>query len=375
MAGRAASALAAVALLATMAAVAPPASASAGPGWCLPPLFESGQRLQSMPFPTAFWLPPLLHQHQLCHAAREQPEQGRAILVGNSAVLGHPLPVEATLSGKLNERLASREVPGRVFNLGFVIPYQLRDALIMHAALEFRPDLIVYPLGLVEFTHQAPGVFGPNHAFFTANDTAVRELARTGLPGLSEPLQRYEAAYVKQGRAKGYWARLRDMGALAHAAARAHAQSLARWIDPTRVQEPVHRLQQANYDCSQTVKEEARTLQGWQSWNILEYLQQLHDAEGIAVLVVNWPVVHQPVGECYNIRYTAAGLDEFNRWLRAECEARGLGYIDLHDLLTPAQFVDSLHLTEEGHRRVADELAPAVETALRTQLADRQPPR
>ena len=44
---------------------------------------------------------------------------------------------------------------------------------------------------------------------------------------------------------------------------------------------------------------------------------------------------------------------------------RGLGYVDLHDLLPPELFVDSLHVTAEGHHRIAEQLAPVVETMLR----------
>jgi hypothetical protein len=124
-------------------------------------------------------------------------------------------------------------------------------------------------------------------------------------------------------------------------------------------------LRQTSYDCGKTTAQEAKMYKGWQDWNVLAYLQQLHDSDGIAVVVVNWPLAHEPVGECYNVRYSAAAVDSFNRWLQAECDARGLAYVDLHDLLPPDEFFDSSHPTAEGHRRIAQRLAPAVETALR----------
>ena len=110
----------------------------------------------------------------------------------------------------------------------------------------------------------------------------------------------------------------------------------------------------------------------FQEWNILAYLQRVSETSGIPVLVVNLPVTREPIGRCYNARYPAGQFKQFNVWLRAECDARHFGYIDLHDLLPPEQFVDPLHPSAEGHRRIADQLAPAVETLLRTRAAARE---
>jgi lysophospholipase L1-like esterase len=46
-----------------------------------------------------------------------------------------------------------------------------------------------------------------------------------------------------------------------------------------------------------------------------------------------------------------------------------LTYVDLHDLLRPHEFLDSLHLTAEGNRRVAAALAPVVENVLRRRMS------
>lgn len=343
-----------------------------GPSWCLPPLFEDGQRLHSVPSPTAFWLWPLLRQHQLCHAARARPADLRAILIGNSAVLGYPLPFDETFGARLNESLAEDGVRGRVFNLGFLYPYELRDALVLHAALEYRPDLIIYPLTLADFPHQAPFPLPEMHAFFESNDMALHELARDGLPGLDEPLRLYDSAATAGTRTRAYLARLQGIGALARAAAHAHAEVLARWVDPLptpRLPEP--RRSRSKYDCRQTLVQGARRYRNWQDWNILAYLQQVRDTDGIPVLIVNLPVTHEPIGKCYNVRYATAAVERFNQWLRAECEARGFAYVDLHDLLPPDEFVDPLHPSAEGHRRVAERLAPEVETLLRARAAAR----
>lgn len=366
--------LAAVALLASLVPAAALRASTTGPAWCLPPLFEDGQRLHPLPAPSAYWLYPLLRQHQLCHDALAHPNAPRAILVGNSAVYGHPLPVDSTFSGRLNQRLREHDAPGRVYNLAWVNAYDLRDAVILHAALEYQPDLIIYPLSLADVPHYAPSLFGSVAAFFDSNDTATRQMARERPAGLEEPFDLYETAFAKQGPAKGCWARLQDVGSLARAAAHAQAEKLARWADPAYTG-PTFRTHtpKARYDCSETLAVEERTHRNWQQWNVLAYLKQLHDIYGTSILVLNWPVSHDPIGDCYNVRHSAVGIDEFNDWMRTESAARGLAYIDLHDLLPKELFLDSLHPSAEGHRRIADAVAPTVEALLRQRAAARTP--
>jgi hypothetical protein len=362
------------AVLVTILAAAPRGAAAAVPSWCLPPLFEGGQRLHALPGPTVFWLSPALRQHELCHVAQAHPETQRAVLIGSSAVLGFPLPVEQTLSGRLNERLAASGLPGHVFNLGWVNPYQLRDAVILRAALDYDPDLIIYPLSLDEFTHAAPIFFPSLTPFFYSNDIALHELYRARPPGLVEPLDRYEEWYSRLGRMSGEWARLQDLGALARAAAHANADVLAHWVDPT-LPPPTFttRGREQRYDCEKTMKQEASHYKDWQSWNILAYLQQVHEEYRIPVIVVNWPEAHEPVDTCYNFRHSVAAVEEFSRFLQTECEARGLGYVNLHELLPAELFYDSRHPTAEGHRRIAEQLAPIVERVLRRRAAARAP--
>jgi len=86
-------------------------------------------------------------------------------------------------------------------------------------------------------------------------------------------------------------------------------------------------------------------------------------------VVVHWPLNHQPSGACYDMRISDARLAQFLEWLKADTAERGLAYVDLHDLLRPDEFLDSLHLTAEGNRRVAAALAPAVENVLRRRMS------
>src|SRR5262249_4882114 len=242
-----------------------------------------------------------------------------------------------------------------------------------HAALEYRPDLIIYPLTLADFPHLAPFPFPAIRAFFESNDTALHELARDGLPGLEEPLRRWDAAATLGTRSRAYWARLQGIGALARAAAHAHAEVLAHWVDPLPTPRvPETRRPQNNYDCGKTLAQGARLYRNWQDWNTVEYRHRVRDPGGTPVRVGNLPVTQEPIGKCYNARYAASAVERFNQWLRAECAARGFEYVDLHDLLPPEEFVDPLHPSADGPRHVGDRLAPEGASLLRARAAARE---
>ncbi len=80
-------------------------------------------------------------------------------------------------------------------------------------------------------------------------------------------------------------------------------------------------------------------------------------------------LAHEPLGDCYNVRYSNALVAELIQFLHEQTAARGLAYLDLHDLLPPEEFFDSLHPTLAGHQRIAEYLAAALEPILRVRSA------
>lgn len=340
------------------------------PGICLPPLFEEGQRLHPLTEVRVMWLDPLLRQHEICW--RERTGETRVILLGNSAVFGFPLPAEQSVAGRLNAQFTAEHLPAHVFNLGWVFTYQIRDALILHQALAYRPDVIVYALTLADMMHVAPAFYpSPLVRFFEINADSVASLSAAPPPGLAEPF----ALYRPVGE-RAVWRiaaeRLRQVGYLTHTAAERHADRLARRLGatPRPRRAPVTRSAAA-YDCAETLRSNETFYADFERWNALEYLAAIRAQSGQSVLVVNWPVAREPQGDCYNRRYGVALLDTYNRWLAAECARLGLSYLDLHDLLASDEFLDSLHVTPEGQARIATHVA----TALRPMIEPHARPR
>src|SRR5262249_40025164 len=116
--------------------------AAARPRFCLPPVFDGGQRLHPVPVPSVLWLQLLLRTHELCWRQPANPNEAHIVIGGSSTVFGHPLPVEQTFESLLNQHFTEAGIDAHIFNLAFVFPYQLRDAVIFHALLPYQPDLI-----------------------------------------------------------------------------------------------------------------------------------------------------------------------------------------------------------------------------------------
>jgi len=347
-----------------------PAPAEARPWPCLPPIFDGGERLHPLPSPRVLWLQLLLRQHEICW---RQSHDLRVGVFGNSAVYGFPLEAEECFISDLNHHLREVGIPAHLFNLGFVWTYQIKDAVILHEALPYDLDVIVLPLTLADFPHVAPLPFPATVAFFKANLAALSEMNADRPRGLEDPIERYATYYFEIMKMKDSpLERMREGGKLLRAALKTNAQ----WV-----QEKIHsppglpdiRLghRQPQYDCEATRKRFARNYADWQDWDITAELQHLKESRGIEVLIVDWPIAHEPVGSCYNFRYPAEAIAEFSTWLAARAEERGLYFLDLHRLLAPEYFLDSLHVTPEGHQRIAEAMQPTLDAILRS-VAERR---
>jgi hypothetical protein len=346
-------------------------------GLCLPPAIDRGERLQEVDSMRLAHLALALRQHAVCRSPGEA-DGPRIFLVGNSTVLGHPLPFQQTFAAELSRRFAPSQA--RIFNLGSLFTYQLKNAVVLDAALRYRPDVVIWGIALNDFNHHAPMVWPDGMvAFFAVNSARVRALAANPLAGLAEPLARYAAHFEEQPPKPAAWLLLRSIGNYAQLAVAHGSRELLeqRLLDPADLApptiDPVHTpflVRPDRYSCAKVEAEFARQYTGWPSWNSLAWLEQLARKRAIRVLVVNLPVVHQPIGRCYNAHYPTAAFREYLDWLVRETRARDLAYLDLHDLLPASEFLDSLHPSAAGHQRVADALVPTI-TALARGAATR----
>ncbi|MGH7788844.1 MAG: hypothetical protein ACRERC_18385, partial [Candidatus Binatia bacterium] len=332
---------------------------------CLPPAAEDGRRLHRQTVYTGTWLPFWLRQHELCW--RDERGEVRIGLFGNSAVYGFPLPAEQTVAEQVNRRFAESETPAHLFNLGYIFTYMLRDIVVIDAALPYDLDVIVYAFTLADMYHSAPAFYPPMLVrFFDTNLDTLAGLIANPPTGLEEPFGEMRPLLVKTPLLKRWSDRLDQIGIGVRLIATHHAEHIARRlaIMPPE-QQPTTPQRNTTYDCAQTLADNERQLFDWHTWNVLESLNAIRARTGTAVLVVNWPVSHEPVGDCYNFRYSNPFANGFNAWMKSETDRLGLPYLDLHALLPPERFFDSLHLDADGQDQVAarvfDALRPLID--------------
>lgn len=346
---------------------------AARPWPCLPPVFDGGQRLHALPAPRIFWLDLLLRQHELCWRSPTAPGELRVALFGNSAVYGLATRAEQTFGGLLNQHFAADGVPAHLYNLAFVVPYQVRDAVIIHEMLAYDPDVFVYPITLADFFHVAPLPYPLVVQFFERNRGTVAALANTAPIGLAEPFKLYGASFARHPTRFWWYDSFREAGAFLRLGAQAHAQYITERItSPAPLPSADGSRGGAPYDCQRVKRNQTTVFRNWETWNILAYLQHLRETRHIEVLIINWPVSHEPIDECYNAGYTNDALAEYDRWLADEVARRGLHYLDLQNLLPPGEFIDSRHVTAAGHQRIAEAVARTLDPLLRD-LAKRPP--
>ena len=241
----------------------------------------------------------------------------------------------------------------------------------MYEAMRYRPDVVVYPLTLADTVHFAPVFFPPQLvSFFERNTGPLAEMLDAPPPGLAEPIEQYRGVVEATAGPRRYVDDLRDLGTLTRTAAHRSAVAVASRVAELPAEpKPDVGGRQTQYECQKTIDDDALYFTNFQQWNMLEYLDALRQQTGVEVLVVNWPVAHEPVGDCYNVRYTNATLAEYNRWIAEQARARGLPFLDLHDLLPPEEFVDSLHVTPAGHQLIAERVAAVLDPMVRARAA------
>ena len=337
---------------------------------CLPPVFEGGERLHTSPAPRVNRLQLALRQHQLCWHAAWRPEELRVVVLGSSAVYGLGVWGSETFSALLTADLRADGIDARLFNLAWVNPYQLRDAVILREAMAYRPDVIVYPVTKAEFVHQAPTLWKSLHAFLSVNRDVLREMAADPPHGLEEPVERYAAILDRWDEKAPPLERLREIGSFARAAAGDLGRALPTALGARPRTPGGDRRPARDYDCAETLAKREESFRDWQSWNILAELGRLHEETGVEVVVVYWPLGSDPQGLCYNARFTYEDMIEFGDWLAAQAAERQLAYVDLNGALGDGDFFDTVHVRAPGHRKIAERLrAPLTEALARARRA------
>jgi hypothetical protein len=288
-------------------------------------------------------------------SAGRQDDEIRVALIGDSTVWGDGLDIPDTLSEQWNA-LAPHCNGKRVqiYNLGYPHPSILKDLVFIEEAKERRPDVIVWMITLNTVMNQ----YRVN-PFLTENRVRILELIDAyDIPYgarkiLSEtPTGFYEQTLMGQRSFLARWIKLQALGLIWTATGRdfpiTHVQAEPAAADVKK--DPSYRDLEPGTDL--------------RTWLLLRALSVGFDLTGeIPLLLVNEPIyiargMNSDIR--YNDLYPRWAFDQYREIIAAQARASSLPYLDLWDAIPPENFTDSLHLSAEGERLLAERLHSAV---------------
>jgi hypothetical protein len=289
--------------------------------------------------------------------AKAKPaDEFRVLMIGDSSTWGWFLNNEDTLTGVLNEK-AMRASDGRavrVYNLGYPIMSLMKDALILDKAMQYQPDMIIWPVTLESF----PSSKQLTHPIVQNNASAIRRLianydlrADPGDGALTDPAF-IERTLVGQRRALADWFRLQAYGGMWG------ATGIDQFI-PEKY-EPAQRDLEADENFHELKPPALR--KDDLAFDILD--AGLKMAGDVPVLVVNEPILISEGKNSdvrYNFFYPRWAYGQYREMLAAHMNERQDAYLDLWDAVPEREFTNSaVHVTPAGSAQVADRLAAEI---------------
>lgn len=302
-----------------------------------------------------FDLDAMLASHVIADGPKPADEY-RVILLGDSAVWGWLLRPEETLAGQLDAAglTACDGRTVRVYNLGYPTMSLMKDLMILDAAAQYNPDLVVWLVSLESF----PADKQLSAPLVANNPARVDDLiARYRLPldPASPDLVRptfWDRTLIGRRRPLADLVRLQLYGVLWAATGLDQAYP-------------------AEYDRAQTDFEADYSFHGMQppvldestlAFPVLE--AGLRAAGGTPAILVNEPILISAGKNSdirYNFYYPRWAYDQYRRMLAERAAAGGWNYLDLWDLVPPAEFTNTpFHLTPKGESLLAAHIQAAI---------------
>jgi hypothetical protein len=282
-------------------------------------------------------------------------DEFRVLVIGDSGTWGWLLENDQTLAGQINAARAHTADGRRIvaYNLGYPIMALTKDLLLLDAARDTQPDLILWPVTLQSFprdkqlvppiVHNNPD---PVRRLIAAYDLDL-DLAD---PAFVEP-NFLERTIAGQRRPLVDLLRLQLLG----------FSWAATGIDQAIPAEYDLRASDFEEDLAWLEYEEPLPLD--KRVLAMEILDAAATMEGdVPVLVVNEPIYISDGRNSdlrYNAWYPRWAYDDYRERLAAAADGAEWGYLDLWDAIPPAEFTDSpVHLTPAGTARLAELLLP-----------------
>ena len=281
--------------------------------------------------------------HKIHGAGKKDPGTMRVITIGDSSSWGTLLRPEETLCGQLDGKVLSDGRTLLCYNLAYPTLSLAKDYLLLNRAMEYEPDLILWPLTLESF----PSDKQSDNALVQAN---MDEYGRL-FPEASIPIKP-EGSFRDQRREAADWLRLQLYGVM--------------WAGTGIDQDYPE-----DYIPPQLDLEADNSYHGFEgalpesalAWDILE--KGMTRAGDTPVLLINEPMLISS-GENAEIRYNYYYPREaYNSWhdaLLTRAESAGWNLLDLWDVLENEAFTNSaIHYDAESAALLAERVTGQIE--------------
>ena len=277
----------------------------------------------------------------------------RVFVIGDSSTWGTLLRPEETLAGMLDAAglttADGREV--KVYNLGYPTLSLVKDLMILDRAMQYEPDLILWPVTLESFprNRQLESPIVANNTQSVANLIDRFDL---NLEQPEETTSFWDKTLIGERRALADLLRLQLYGVMWSATG----------VDQTYP---------TDYEPAARDLEADETFNNWQpgdmtnddlAFEVIAAGMQL--AGDVPVVLINEPVLvsaGQNSDIRYNFYYPRWAYDQYREMLGDQCQASNWNCLDLWDLVPEERFTNSaIHLDPIGEQVVVDKLVRSV---------------
>lgn len=284
-------------------------------------------------------------------AAPKPTDEYRIILIGDSSTWGTLLRPEETLTGLLNAaQLTCNGKTARFYNLGYPTISLTKDLMIVDQALEYNPDLVIWPLTLEAFPLEKQ-LASP---IVANNPQRVRRLIekyQLPLDPASDDLVAktwWDSTIPGQRRPLADLFRLQLYGVL----------WAATGIDQTYPAD--YQPAQINFATDETFHSfTPPTLNETDlAYGVLE--AGFRAAGQTPILLINEPMLISAGKNSdirYNFFYPRWAYDQYRHQMQVRAEQNGWQYLDLWNIVPATEFTNSaIHLTPAGERLFAEQI-------------------
>jgi hypothetical protein len=293
-------------------------------------------------------IPAMFASHVI--ARPKADDEFRVIVIGDSGTWGWLLDNEDTLAGQINAQNLTTAAGKHVvaYNLGYPVMALTKDLMILEEAMNYQPDLIVWPVTLESFP-RAKQVFP---SIVQNNAVRVRSLIDRYQLNLDPTDPRFidpdflGKTIIGQRRSLADWLRLQALG----------FSWAATGIDQAIPAEIKLRQSDFEKDVSwQTFTQPVTLTENDLAFDVLGAgLKMVGD---VPVLIINEPMFissGQNSDLRYNSFYPRWAYDQYHTLLNDKAATNNWHYLDLWDSIAPAEFTDTpVHLTPQGMAQFA----------------------